>query len=116
MTCKELKILSRPRPAPVLPSARGCEECLELGQRWVHLRLCMACGHVGCCDDSPNRHATAHHHATKHPVVKSYEPGEDWAWCYVHQEVVDRIPTFPAESPPAHLDPPGPVESPDAFY
>ncbi|HEX2164189.1 MAG TPA: UBP-type zinc finger domain-containing protein [Thermoanaerobaculia bacterium] len=63
----------------------GCEECLAIGSRWVHLRLCLTCGHVGCCDSSPNRHATAHHHATEHPVIRSFEPGEDWAWCYVDQ-------------------------------
>lgn len=61
----------------------GCEECLRSGDRWVHLRICMECGHVGCCDSSPNRHATAHFHALGHPVVRSFEPGETWAWCYV---------------------------------
>lgn len=63
----------------------GCEECLRRGDRWVHLRLCMECGHVGCCDSSPNRHATAHHRATGHPVVRSFEPGEAWGWCYVDE-------------------------------
>ena len=71
---------------PVFRSADGCEECLRTGDRWVHLRICMTCGHVGCCDASNNRHATAHHRATDHPVVKSAEPGEDWAWCYVDEE------------------------------
>jgi uncharacterized UBP type Zn finger protein len=61
----------------------GCEECLKSGDRWVHLRICMECGHVGCCDSSPNRHATAHFHAEGHPIVRSFEPGERWAWCYV---------------------------------
>jgi ubiquitin-hydrolase Zn-finger-containing protein len=60
----------------------GCEECLATGMRWVHLRLCVSCGHVGCCDQSPGRHTTAHAHATGHPLVRSYEPGEDWWWCY----------------------------------
>jgi len=60
----------------------GCEECLATGGRWVHLRMCHACGHIGCCDSSPNRHATAHVHATGHPVVRSAEPGEDWSYCY----------------------------------
>jgi uncharacterized UBP type Zn finger protein len=55
----------------------------------VHLRLCLTCGHVGCCDDSPNRHATEHFHATQHPVIASYERGEDWAWCFVDREVLD---------------------------
>ena len=63
----------------------GCEECLETGSRWVHLRLCLTCGHVGCCDSSPNRHATAHFHATRHSLIGSFEPGEDWGWCYVDQ-------------------------------
>jgi hypothetical protein len=67
----------------VQPSGNGCVECLATGDRWVHLRLCMTCGHVGCCDSSPNRHATAHFHAdNSHPLVQSYEPGEDWWWCY----------------------------------
>jgi monovalent cation:H+ antiporter-2, CPA2 family len=66
----------------VMPSARGCEDCLRIGDRWVHLRICMTCGHVGCCDSSPNRHATAHHHASRHPIIRSLEPGEDWGWCY----------------------------------
>lgn len=66
-----------PRPAP------GCEDCLATGGRWVHLRCCLTCGHVGCCDSSPNRHATKHHHDTQHPVISSAEPGETWAWCYV---------------------------------
>jgi len=66
----------------VMPSARGCEDCLRTGDRWVHLRICMTCGHVGCCDSSPNKHATAHHHAVGHPIIKSMEPGENWGWCY----------------------------------
>jgi len=70
---------------PVTPSARGCEECLRTGDDWVHLRLCMTCGHVGCCDSSRNKHATRHHQSTTHPIAKSLEPGEDWAWCYVDE-------------------------------
>jgi len=66
-----------------LASGDGCVECLEIGGRWVHLRRCVTCGHVGCCDNSPNRHATAHFHATDHPLIQSFEPGEDWYWCYV---------------------------------
>jgi Zn-finger in ubiquitin-hydrolases and other protein len=62
----------------VNPSAAGCEECLKIGDDWVHLRLCLHCGHVGCCDSSKNKHATKHFRATKHPIVKSIEPGEDW--------------------------------------
>jgi CPA1 family monovalent cation:H+ antiporter len=64
---------------------RGCEECLQMGSEWVHLRLCLSCGHVGCCDSSPNRHATKHFLGTKHPVVKSYQPGENWEWCFVDE-------------------------------
>ncbi len=63
-------------------SVEGCEECLREGGRWLHLRICLECGHVGCCDDSPNRHATAHYHASGHPLIRSLEPGEEWSWCY----------------------------------
>ena len=67
----------------VVPSGNGCEDCLAIGGRWVHLRICMSCGHVGCCDSSPNRHATAHWRAHPgHPIVRSYEPGEDGWWCF----------------------------------
>ena len=60
----------------------GCEDCLAIGATWVHLRRCTQCGHVGCCDSSPNRHATAHHGETGHPVIRSIEPGEEWLYCY----------------------------------
>ena len=63
----------------------GCEECLAMGGRWVHLRMCQTCGHIGCCDNSPNRHATGHHRETGHPIIRSAEPGEDWSWCYVDE-------------------------------
>ena len=66
----------------VAPHTAGCEECLQTGDTWVHLRLCMTCGHVGCCDSSKNKHATKHFHGTHHPIIKSDEPGEDWGWCY----------------------------------
>jgi hypothetical protein len=68
---------------------QGCEECLKSGDSWVHLRLCLTCGHVGCCDSSPNRHATKHFYHTKHPIVRSFEPGEDWGWCYVDQAMLE---------------------------
>jgi uncharacterized UBP type Zn finger protein len=68
-------------PAPPL----GCEECLKAGDRWVHLRMCLTCGRIGCCDSSPNKHATAHFHASGHPLIRSAEPGEEWAWCYVDE-------------------------------
>ena len=72
----------RDQVADVEPRTQGCEECLATGDRWVHLRMCLSCGHVGCCDSSPNRHATAHFEATHHPLVRSAQPGEDWGWCY----------------------------------
>ena len=61
----------------------GCEECMKMGSDWVHLRLCLTCGHVGCCDSSPNKHATKHFKAARHPIIRSFEPGEDWKWCYI---------------------------------
>ena len=67
----------------------GCEECLKSGMRWVHLRLCQECGHVGCCDNSVGKHATKHFHATKHPIMKSFEPCEDWSWCYVDELFIE---------------------------
>jgi uncharacterized UBP type Zn finger protein len=63
----------------------GCEECLKLGMSWVHLRMCQECGHIGCCDNSEGKHATAHYAETGHPVIRSVEPGEDWSWCYEDQ-------------------------------
>jgi uncharacterized UBP type Zn finger protein len=69
-------------PRHVHRPAAGCKECLEIGGRWLHLRICLSCGHVGCCDNSPNRHATAHYRATEHPVITSAEAGETWAYCY----------------------------------
>lgn len=74
---------------PVVPrTPQGCEECLMIGSAWVHLRVCLTCGHVGCCDSSPNRHARAHAHHLGHPIVASLEPGEDWRWCYFHEAFV----------------------------
>ncbi|HMG19423.1 MAG TPA: UBP-type zinc finger domain-containing protein [Gemmatimonadales bacterium] len=70
----------------------GCEECLASGDEWVHLRLCLECGHVGCCDDSPNRHATKHFHKTNHPVMRSFEPGEDWGFCFVENLFIEPAP------------------------
>jgi hypothetical protein len=69
----------------VEPSSDGCLECLQTGDEWVHLRLCLTCGHVGCCDTSMNKHATKHFHKIHHPIIQSFEPGEDWRWCYVNQ-------------------------------
>jgi uncharacterized UBP type Zn finger protein len=64
---------------------RFCEDCVKIGDSWVHLRLCLTCGHVGCCDSSKNKHATRHFHAVGHPLIRSIEPGERWLWCYVDQ-------------------------------
>lgn len=77
-TCQHLKSIKK-----VTPSGDGCKECLEMGDVWVHLRLCMECGHVGCCDDSKNKHATKHFHQIHHPIIFSFEPGEAWGFCYV---------------------------------
>jgi uncharacterized UBP type Zn finger protein len=63
-------------------SVAGCEDCLRTGGKWLHLRICLSCGHVGCCDDSPSRHATAHARASSHPIIRSLERGEEWCWCY----------------------------------
>ena len=84
MICKHLSLLE-----PVPPRTLGCEECLKLGTPWVHLRLCLTCGHVGCCDSSPGRHATQHFHRTTHPVIASFEPDERWAWCYIEQAMLE---------------------------
>jgi uncharacterized UBP type Zn finger protein len=70
----------------------GCEECLKTGSWWVHLRLCLSCGHVGCCDSSPNKHATKHFRGSHHPLVRSLEAGEDWAWCYIDQLILEPAP------------------------
>ena len=85
-------------PAPEARTPQGCEECLEAGGRWVHLRLCLECRHVGCCDNSPSKHATQHFQATGHPLVRSYEPGENWWWCYADEVgfEVDGAPPAPS--------------------
>ena len=67
----------------------GCEECEKMGSEWVHLRLCLTCGHVGCCDDSINKHGTKHFKKTNHPVIKSYEAGENWKWCFVDEVMME---------------------------
>jgi uncharacterized UBP type Zn finger protein len=75
-----------------LPEAvDGCEDCLAIGSPWLHLRICLECGHVGCCDDSPNQHASKHASADQHPIIRSLEPGEDWSWCY-EDRIAMRIP------------------------
>jgi uncharacterized UBP type Zn finger protein len=79
--CSHLDQITVTPPAQVA----GCEECLRTGDTWVHLRLCLSCGHVGCCDSSPNRHASAHVRESGHPIVRSAQPGETWCWCYVDE-------------------------------
>jgi uncharacterized UBP type Zn finger protein len=79
LTCTHLDMIRDVRPR----TPNGCEECLIIGDTWVHLRLCLTCGHVGCCDSSKNKHATKHFHATGHPLIQSMEPGEYWAYCYI---------------------------------
>ena len=86
--CEHIKEIRK-----VTPSADGCEDCLKIGGRWVHLRMCESCGHVGCCDNSPNRHATKHYNATQHPIVKSVEPGEEWGYCYPDDVFYEALPT-----------------------
>jgi uncharacterized UBP type Zn finger protein len=72
----------------VKPSANGCEDCLTIGDSWVQLRMCLVCGHVGCCDSSKNKHATAHFHATSHPVIEAFKASQDWRWCYVDETYI----------------------------
>ncbi|HEY5090295.1 MAG TPA: UBP-type zinc finger domain-containing protein [Polyangia bacterium] len=76
----------------VRPHTKGCEECLAMGDTWVHLRLCMACGHVGCCDDSKNKHATKHFKKVGHPLIRSLEPGEGWGFCFVDDLFIESLP------------------------
>ncbi len=82
--CSHLDQLNAARPR-----SNGCEECLKTGDSWVHLRLCETCGHVGCCDDSKNKHATAHFRATNHPVIRSLQPGETWQYCYIDDQMAE---------------------------
>lgn len=72
----------------VSPRSNGCEECLAMGDTWVHLRLCLTCGHVGCCDNSKNRHASKHFRAAQHPIIRSLERGENWRWCFIDDKMV----------------------------
>lgn len=96
--------LDQVRIAELPESVAGCEDCLRSGDGWLHLRICLSCGHVGCCDSSPNRHATAHAELSSHPLIRSLEPGESWSWCFV-DEVALEIPGVSGETriPPSPL-------------
>jgi uncharacterized UBP type Zn finger protein len=84
MVCEHVKAIRS-----IEPGSEGCEGCLGQGDRWVELRLCLTCGHVGCCDSSKNQHANRHWQATGHPVIRSFQPGQDWRWCYPHRDYLD---------------------------
>jgi hypothetical protein len=94
----------------VPPSGEGCVECDQTGSWWVHLRRCAACGHVGCCDDSLNKHATAHYRQTGHPIVQSFEPGEDWYWSYPAEQMFSGPALAPPISHPDVQGVPGPQD------
>ncbi|MGR6998474.1 UBP-type zinc finger domain-containing protein [Yinghuangia aomiensis] len=94
----------------VPPSGTGCARCDATGGWWLHLRRCARCGHIGCCDDSPSKHATAHAHDTGHPVIRSFEPGEAWFWDYTTSEFYESGPRSPAGASPADQSTPGPAD------
>ena len=94
MTCTHISTILE-----VVPSARGCEECLKIGSAWLHLRLCRTCSHVGCWDDSPHRHATAHFHASGHPIIEGYDPPEGRGLCYIDEVQVDLPDQTPQRGP-----------------
>jgi uncharacterized UBP type Zn finger protein len=100
--CEHLE-RARHRRATVSPSGPGCAECLASGDDWVHLRLCLTCGHVGCCDNSKNKHASRHFHETRHPVIRSYEPGEEWGYCFSDDAYTEWIPAGPQEVATSHF-------------
>ncbi len=105
-TCTHLDLID----VDVEPSGPGCVECLAEGGRWVHLRRCATCGHVGCCDSSPARHGSAHARATGHAIAQSYEPGEDWLWCYVDEVAIEIPELTPSTSHPDGWSPGPPAE------
>jgi uncharacterized UBP type Zn finger protein len=88
-SCEHLKKAAQPYPKA---RTEGCEECLATGGQWVQLRVCLICGHVGCCDSSAGKHATGHFNQTNHEVMQSFEPGDTWAWCYVHKRTLGPLP------------------------
>ncbi|HWB85768.1 MAG TPA: UBP-type zinc finger domain-containing protein [Bryobacteraceae bacterium] len=79
------------------PGGHQCEDCIKTGDSWVHLRMCLTCGHVGCCDSSKNKHATKHFHSTHHPLMRSIEPGESWGWCYVDELTLPDVESVPSQ-------------------
>ena len=93
-TCSHLDQVKDVQPG----TPEGCQECLASGDRWVHLRECLTCGHVGCCDSSRNRHATAHFNETQHPIIRSFQPNETWGWCFVDEIMFQPAPTTGASS------------------
>jgi uncharacterized UBP type Zn finger protein len=105
-TCAHLEKALDPAREPVQPGGHGCKECLASGDEWVHLRLCLSCGHVGCCDSSPNRHARKHAQHQKHAVIRSYEPGEEWVYCFLDDQTVDGVPALPGEAAARHYSAP----------
>jgi len=84
MACQHLATVKDVEPS----SPNACPECLAMGDGWVNLRVCLECGHVGCCNASKNKHATAHHRQSGHPIVQSHQPGETWRWCYVDEQFI----------------------------
>lgn len=96
--------LEQVRVTELPAEVEGCEECLAAGTGWVHLRICLECGHVGCCDSSPGRHATAHFRSSSHPLIRSLEPGEEWSWCFV-----DEVPLVLPEVTGSTRIPPSPL-------
>jgi len=96
--------------ASVPPSGTGCVECIQLGDWWVHLRRCALCGHIGCCDDSLNKHATAHWHATGHAIIQTFEPGENWFWDYATEDYADGPVLAAPDCHPESQSVPGPAE------
>jgi uncharacterized UBP type Zn finger protein len=95
-SCTHLDLIETVTPS----DPAGCHECLQMGDTWVHLRVCQECGHVGCCDQSKNKHATAHFHSTQHPIIRSFEPGEDWYYCYLDDLMFELEGAPPAPSHP----------------
>jgi hypothetical protein len=105
-TCKHLNEIQNPKP-----SGPGCVECLKTNGWWVHLRRCMTCGHIGCCDSSPNKHASTHYQTHGHAIIQSYEPAEDWLWCFI-DELLFELPQLkdsPSHPPGWSPGPPGKV-------